>query len=402
MSQELVGARADQDESRTLSRFSAPGEPAKSDTEEEREAVQALPHREGTGKIGGSLSPQALRHQQMRRTVLARNPEVRALYGEHPRNALWAPVILAIHWSIAWAVSDTNLLTVFLVSFCVGQVVLHSAAGLIHESAHRLVFRDKNKKYYLDLFIEFILTSFSRQLTYHHEHVSSHHPQLGNYLRDYEHEDVCRYVARSNFKVEYGKYQRLMTGAEVVVNLLPLGFLVSGDIFPRIYGWVTGRSFKDAERDIAATRAPIAQERVFIAVSIGINVLLFALFGFYGWLYHIWSLSIFLGKCGVTNLGQSLSEHVGDDEENPTKSTYWWGNRILFNTGYHNEHHTFPNVPGPNLPKLKALAPDVFHSTSEKSYARLWFEHVAADFKPTRWNAYMGPENEARCGLPRH
>ncbi len=415
MSQELAGPPADADDgaraagranrgpggarAEALSRFAAPTEAESEDGEESR-AVIALPRREGAGKVGGSLSLQAVRHQQMRRVVLARHPEVRDLYGDHPRNALWAPLILAIHWAIAWAVSGTHLIVVFLAAFCFGQVVLHSAAGLIHESAHRLVFRDKKKKYAFDLFIEVILTSFARQLTYHHEHVSSHHPQLGNYLRDYEHEDVCRYVARSHFKADYGRYQRLMTCAEVIVNLLPLGFLVSGEIFPRIYGWATGRAFKDVERDIAATRPPILQERVFIGVSVAVNVLLFALFGFYGWLYHIWSLSIFLGKCGVTNLGQSLSEHDGDDDENPTKSTYWWGNRILFNTGYHNEHHTFPNVAGPHLPKLKALAPDIFHAESSRSYARLWFEHVAADFKPTRWNDYMGPENEERCGSP--
>ena len=403
MSEELVGTIPTEAKPTARSRVAAaPGialAEAGLERDEEYRASEALPRRPGSGVPSGGLSPQARRHQNIRRSVLARHPEIRALYGARPWSAVLVPVILALHWSIAWAVSDTNLLVVFLAAFCVGQIVLHSVGGLIHESAHRLVFRDKRRKAAFDLFIEIIMTSFARQLTYHHEHVSSHHPQLGNYLRDYEHEDVCRYVARNDFKADYGRYQRLMTAAEILVNLLPLGFLVSGDIFPRIYGWATGRAYADSRRDIAATKPPVAQVRVFVSLSIAVNALLFALFGFYGWLYHVWSLSIFLGKCGVTNLGQSLSEHDGDDDENPTRSTYWWGNRILFNTGYHNEHHTFPNIACHNLPKIKAIAPDVFHATSEKSYARLWLEHVRNDFSPTRWNDYMAPENVERCGV---
>jgi hypothetical protein len=49
-----------------------------------------------------------------------------------------------------------------------------------------------------------------------------------------------------------------------------------------------------------------------------------------GWLYHIWSLSLLFGKCGVTLLGQFLSEHGGKNRDQPTASTYWWGNPFPF------------------------------------------------------------------------
>jgi sphingolipid delta-4 desaturase len=120
-------------------------------------------------------------------------------------------------------------------------------------------------------------------------------------------------------------------------------------------------------------------------------------FGFLGWLYHVWSLSLFLGKCGVTNLGQSLAEHPGDDAVNPTRSTYWWGNRILFNTGYHNEHHTFPNVAWTNLPALKALAPEVFGRVQGRSYFACWWHHVMQDVSPSRQYPVMASDLSARC-----
>lgn len=113
-----------------------------------------------------------------------------------------------------------------------------------------------------------------------------------------------------------------------------------------------------------------------------------------------WSLSHFIGKCGVTNLGQSLAEHPDGDLVNPTQSTYGWVNWFVFNTGYHNEHHTFSNVPCTRLPALKRIAPEVFYATAEKSYVRLWCEHVWADFSPMRQNAFMYQDNSERCGGP--
>ncbi len=348
----------------------------------------------------GRISPQARRHNDIRRGVLEGNPKLRGLFGPDARNALAVPLILAIHWAAAWAVSETNLLVVFLSAFLFGQVTLHSAGALLHETAHRLVFRQRWLKLGFDLGLELILASFARQLTYQHEHITSHHPYLGEYERDYEHEDVCRYMARRSFRGRHPKYQRLLTALELFVHLLPFGFLLADEIFPRFYRRATGRTVKDPKRDIGASKPLAAEKWLFIGVSLGVNILLFAAFGFLGWLYHIWSLSIFLGKGGVTNLGQSLSEHPDGNPDNPTRSTYWWDNWILFNTGYHHEHHTFPNVACWRLPALRAGAPDTFNVASDRSYFGLWWDHIRGDFSPTRQNPFLARENTDRCGAP--
>ena len=136
---------------------------------------------------------------------------------------------------------------------------------------------------------------------------------------------------------------------------------------------------------------------MFISTSLLANAALLVLFGFWGWLYHNWALSLFLGKWGITNLGQSLSEHPDGDLEHPTRSTYWWGNRILFNTGYHHEHHTFPNVAWMNLPRLTAIAPDVFNVESRHSYFGMWWDHIRADFSPSRWTPEIDLPRVERC-----
>jgi sphingolipid 4-desaturase/C4-monooxygenase len=333
----------------------------------------------------------------MARTLLRRHPEARALVGPDWRSALAIPVLLALHWGMAWAVADASLWVIFLAAFFFGQIVLHAAGALVHETAHRLVFRGRRAKLAFDLGLEVILGSFARQLTYQHEHVSSHHRYLGDYERDYEHEDVCALLARRDYAAQRPAGNRIVTLATLALHLLPFGFALADLIVPRFYRAATGRTPKDAQRRLRPTQ-PTRQERaMFIGVSIGANLVLLAVFGPWAWLYHNWSLSIFLGKCGVTNLGQSLSEHEGSPAEHPTRSTYGPINWLLFNTGYHNEHHTLVSVAWTRLPALRAMAPDLFTAASPYGYARHWFEHVRADFRTSRRNEAAGRDPDKRC-----
>lgn len=343
------------------------------------------------------ISPQSRRHLQMRKDALAAHPQLRALAGPDWRTVLALPVLLGLHWSVAAAVSQSNLLVVFLAAFLVGQFVIHAAGALVHETAHRLIFRGERAKLAFDLGLETILGSFAKQLTYQHEHLSSHHPYIGDYERDYEHEDLCAFKAREMLIEGRPRLQRVLTIATLVVHLLPFGFIISDEIFPRLYQRLTGRVAKDRQRHIQATSAPVWQKRLFIGWSLAVNALLFWMFGFYGWLYHNWALSIFLGKCGISNLGQSLSEHPGDNDQVPTRSTYGWINRFLFNTGYHNEHHTFPNVAWSRLPRLTAEAPEVFNSRAERSYLGYWWAHVRGDFLTSRRNPLQRQDQSLRC-----
>ncbi|SEO95072.1 sphingolipid delta-4 desaturase [Salinihabitans flavidus] len=344
-----------------------------------------------------SISPQSRRHLQMRKEALAGHPELRRLSGPDRRTVLAVPVLLAVHWGVAWAVSGSNLLVVFLAAFCLGQFVIHAAGSLVHETAHRLIFRGNRAKLAFDLGLETILASFGKQLIYQHEHLSSHHPFIGDYERDYEHEDLCAFKARDMVIRDHPRLQRVLTVATLIVHLLPFGFIISDEIFPRLYKRLTGHEVHDRQRRIGASSAPRWQMRLFIGWSLAMNVALLLLFGVWGWLYHNWALSIFLGKFGISNLGQSLSEHAGDDVHTPTRSTYGWVNRLFFNTGYHNEHHTFPNVAWTRLPDLAEGAPEVFSARADKSYLGYWWDHVRGDFKTSRRSVLQDQDQSDRC-----
>lgn len=333
----------------------------------------------------------------MRRDALRAHPELAQLSGPQPLTALALPILLALHWSVAWLVSDGGLLVVGLTAFFVGQILYHSAGSLIHETAHKLIFRGAATKMGFDLCLEVILTSFGKQLIYQHEHITSHHPFIGDYERDYEHEDICALQARQYVMRTSPRLQRALTIFTLVLHGLPLGFLIGDLVLPRLNAWASGRPVRDPIRHIAGTRPTSAQMRPFIGTSLLSLAVLYALLGPWALLYHVWSLSFFLGKLGVLNLGQSLSEHQGNDDETPTRSCYGPINMLLFNTGYHNEHHSFPNVAWTRLPELKRTAPDVFWSTADKSYAGYWWDHIRQDFTASRALDIHTQDHLPRC-----
>lgn len=334
----------------------------------------------------------------MRREALRAHPELSGLSGTDPRTALALPVLLGVHWFIAWLVSDSSILVIGLTAFVVGQLVYHSAASLIHESCHKLIFREPRPKLAFDLALEFILTTYGKQLIYQHQHITSHHPYMGDYARDYEHEDICALQARQYIGQTSPGKQKLLTGLTLFIHALPMGSIIIGDlILPHAYAWASGRPQRDPVDRFTGTRPSWADMAPYIAVSLVSNATMLWLLGPWAVLYHAWTASFFLGKLGISNLGQSLSEHPGTDNENPTRSTYGPINWLLFNTGYHNEHHSFPTVPWTRLPELHKGAPEVFHAKAEKSYLGCWIDHVRGNFTASRDLEMHTQDHSARC-----
>jgi len=339
----------------------------------------------------GTSSEDARYHNEIRRRVLDAHPEVAALIGPDRRTALFAALMLALHWSIAWAVSQTTWWIVFLAAFVFGQTIYHSVGVLIHENAHRLVFRGPRARFAFDILTETLVTSFGYQLIYQHNHVTSHHAFLGDYEHDYEHEDVYYVAARRKLRQENPVLYRLMSIGILIFHLLPFSILTDTILLPRLFRNLTGKPTRDRARNTGATRPSRVELYAFALWSLTVNIGLFYAFGFLGWLYHIWSMSLVSSRWGASIRGQILSEHYGEDEAHPTRSTYWWGNRVFYNIGYHVEHHSFPSVAWTKLPKLHAMAPEVFNLDNELNYYDFWWKQVKADFTLPRRKSAIDP-----------
>merc|ERR1712194_337858 len=106
--------------------------------------------------------------------------------------------------------------------------------------------------------------------------------------------------------------------------------------------------------------------------------------------FAIWGTTLFSSRWCISLHGQSIAEHYREyrdgekeprEETPPTSSTYYWlENALGFNTGYHDEHHTFPNIAWYHLPKLHALAPEVFTNGQPRRYLGLWFDWAFSGF----------------------
>ena len=327
-----------------------------------------------------SAADDARYHNDLRRKVLDAHPEAANLIGPDWRTALFVPLMLALHWTIAWGVSLTSWWVAFLAAFVFGQTIYHSVGVLIHENAHRLVFRNAKARFAYDVLTEMIVTSFGYQLLYQHNHVTSHHAYLGDYDRDYEHEDANYVAARKRYRDVHPLRYRLLNIGIMLVQLLPFSMLVDVIFLSRFLSKETGLPIRDKFRKSPATRPSRGELYALAAVSLLVNIGLFMAFGFLGWLYHVWSMSFVSGRWAASLRGQVLSEHNGEDTQNPTRSTYWWGNWIFYNIGYHVEHHTFSTVPWMKLPKLRATAPEVFNLDNELTYYGWWWKQVKSDF----------------------
>ena len=69
-------------------------------------------------------SPQARRHNDMRRAAITAHPELKGVNGADRRTVLALPVLLAGHWGMGWLVSDAPLWVIFVAAFFAGQLFI--------------------------------------------------------------------------------------------------------------------------------------------------------------------------------------------------------------------------------------------------------------------------------------
>ncbi len=69
--------------------------------------------------------------------------------------------------------------------------------------------------------------------------------------------------------------------------------------------------------------------------------------------------------------GHFLEHSLLFEKEQETYSYYGPLNKLVYNVGYHNEHHDFPGVPGSKLPEVKKIASEYYGMKSYNSWVGL-------------------------------
>ncbi|PVU90814.1 hypothetical protein BB559_004434 [Furculomyces boomerangus] len=250
-------------------------------------------------------------HHKRRKTMLAKYPQIAALYGHQPLTALIAVFAVLLQLSVAYYVgktaTQTNKLFLLALTYIVGGTVVGIYGVIIHETCHGLVFKKLLSNRLLSMFVNIpmvvpIAMSFRR---YHLEH--------------HQYQGVI------------GMDPDLPVQAEIE--------LVSKNPIVKFF-WVMCYGIMYMVRGLNLGKAPSFWELVNVAWMVAANIALYFIIGGRGLAYL--GLSVFFGYGLHPGAAHFIQEHYVFVDGQETYSYYGTGNKLYMNIGYHNEHHDFP------------------------------------------------------------
>ena len=283
-------------------------------------------------------------HLGRMRGLLAARPELKELVGPAPATALWIAGVVAAHTGAAVLISDAPWWAIGLGAYAFGAVFSLGLWTLLHECTHDLVFGRPRANGWMGLFTGLPLVlptaaSFRKWHLMHHRHHG--HPLL-------------------DMDVPSGWEARWVGGS-------PGRKAVWLFCLPGIQMLRTAR-----------VREATLVDRWFVAnVAVQI-VFVGALVAAAGWGAVAYLLLSNLFSLGLHPLGARwIQEHYLLRPGQETYSYYGPMNRLVFNAGYHNEHHDLMRVPWMHLPKVKAIAPDFYEPLhAHRSWTALLFRFL--------------------------
>ena len=311
-------------------------------------------------------------HSSRSKQILRQYPEIRQYFGNYPLSMIPIALLVTGQWSIAWLVQDLAWWQVGLIAFFLGQLVLHSLGVFVHEAAHNLIFKSKLGANLALWLIVCGSLSFGESLAYIGVHSRTHHLQLNDY--QYDHELWDRQQVK--FAINHVSWRIFAS----LIHLLPGGVIITDLITPFL--------MNSDERKVQSAKVSTFMKLLLTLTSIILYIAAWLLISPQAALYLFWSLTLMASNWGITFRGQSIAEHH-IYQQGKTYSTYRWTNVLFFNTGYHDEHHTFPHVPWIYLPKIKQIAPEYFTNDNPYSYFQWWWWWAKSIFTPVRYNRYI-------------
>lgn len=283
-------------------------------------------------------------HRHRTQSILRSHPQIRELIGPNPTTFCWTLGIVALQVAVAAFVATRPWWVVFLVAYTIGAFANHALFVMIHECAHRLVFKNKTANILTGMLADvplFLPSSYSFQ-KYH----LKHHAFQGVYELDAD--LPSRWEAR-------------LVGRSVIGKALWL-------LFYPFFQMLRSYRLKITAID-GWTLANFASQTA-------VNTAAWILLGPKAVAYF--ALSLFF-SIGLHPLGARWIQrhYLTADGEQETFSYYGRLNLLAFNVGYHNEHHDFPSVPWNKLPRIKATVPEVYDAmAAHRSWTRLLFRFL--------------------------
>ena len=245
---------------------------------------------------------------------------------------------------LGWLVRDQSWWIVFAAAYILGAFADHALFVMIHECAHRLIFRSPSANRLAGIFANMPLI-FPSAVSFERYHIK-HHSFQGVHELDGDLPNHWEARLINNYFI--GK----------VIWLLFYPFF-------QLFRISRLKEIKPFDKWIALNWAVQIAFVCLVAVWAGPKALVFMVLSFF--------FSVGLHPLGA----RWIQEHYLTHGEQETYSYYGVFNHIAFNVGYHNEHHDFPSIPWNRLPQIKNTAPAFYDSLSyHTSWTKLFFRFL--------------------------
>jgi sphingolipid delta-4 desaturase len=276
--------------------------------------------------------------------MLKQHPELRGLIGKNPYSFLAIVGVVSLQVLVAFLLSGQSWWWVLGAAYFIGAFADHALFVLIHECAHKLIFKNRaaNKIAGMIANIPLIFPSSVSFETYH----LKHHSFQGVHELD---GDLPNYWEAK------------------LINHYFIGKVIWLLFYPLFQVFRLSRL-----REIAPFDKWVALNWLIQIVSMT------AIVWFLGAQSFVYLVASFFFSVGLHPLGARwIQEHYLTQGEQETYSYYGVLNHVAFNVGFHNEHHDFPSVPWNRLPDIKKTAPGFYdHLSSHTSWTKLFLRFL--------------------------
>lgn len=267
-------------------------------------------------------------HSERRKEILDKHPEIKSLMGPDPWIVVPVTISVFSQLTLCWLIKDASWITIFAMAYCIGGIFNHSLGSAIHEIGHNLAFGHGRYAWWnrvLSLWCNLPL-AVPMAISYKKYH-ADHHRYLGEEMQDVD----------------------IPTRLEAFLFRHPLTKII----------WLFFHPIIHAIRPFYKSPKPLTGWEIINTIVQSIFVtIIFKLFGTKAIIYLVAGTILSMGLHPLA--GHFISEHYLFTRGQATHSYYGPLNFILYNVGYHNEHHDFPYIPYTRLPQLKRLAPEYY------------------------------------------
>ena len=283
-------------------------------------------------------------HRMRTKEILKKHPQVRELIGKNPLTFFAIFGLVAGQVGLAVLLAGQPWWVIIVAAYLLGAFFDHSLFVMIHECAHRLLFKSPAANRLAGIFAN-IPQIFPSSVSFERYHIK-HHSFQG--IHELDADLPNRWEAK-------------------LINNYFIGKVIWLLFYPlfQVFRISRLREIKPFDGWVALNWLVQVVFSVAVIWLLGPKAFVFLLLSFF--------FSVGLHPLGA----RWIQEHYLTHGEQETYSYYGVLNTVAFNVGYHNEHHDFPSVPWNKLPQLKQTAPAFYDSlSSHKSWTKLFFRFL--------------------------